>query len=76
VNVGFVTRVFLLDESEPGADGVKVLRGCGVAVGWLDVPEGAEIGLRDPSMEPSCPSSARFTQEDAPIIHSAKLDEA
>jgi hypothetical protein len=57
VNCGFVDTVYYLDDSEPGAQGLKILANCGLVVEHLDVPEGAEIGLRDPNMEPSKPRS-------------------
>lgn len=58
VNCGFITTAYIMDPSEPGADGVKVLKNCGIEVSWLDVPEDAEIELRDPTMAPSRPSDA------------------
>lgn len=55
VNCHLVGSVLYLDDSEPGADGLLVIKNCGIAVAHLDVPEGAEIGLRDPNMAPSKP---------------------
>ena len=47
VNCGFISQVHYMDESEPGADGLKVLSGCGVSVKHLPVQtDDAEVGLR------------------------------
>lgn len=53
VNCGFITCVYVLDESEPGAHGIGILKSAGIAVQFISCPEGAEIGLRDASMKPS-----------------------
>lgn len=53
VNSGFITKVFVLDESEPGAHGIGVLKSANLLVDFISCPDGAEIGLRDASMKPS-----------------------
>ncbi len=50
VNCGFITKVYVLDESEPGAHGIGVLKSAGIDVEFISCPEGAEIGLRDGSV--------------------------
>ncbi len=56
---GRIRTVYILDQSEPGAEGVKVLVNCGMNIVWLDIPDDAELGLRDPNMAPSQPSNAK-----------------
>lgn len=52
-NCGYISRVYILDESEPGAHGIGALKSAGIKVEFISCPEGAEIGLRDASMKPS-----------------------
>jgi deoxycytidylate deaminase len=47
VNCGFIDKVYVLDESEPGAHGIGVLKNADIIVEFITCPEGAEIGLRD-----------------------------
>lgn len=64
VNCGFISKVYILDESEPGAHGIGALKNAEITVEFISCPEGAELGLRDPSMKPS-----------GPVLDLAKLKE-
>lgn len=72
VNCGFISSVYVLDDSEPGASGIAVLRSAKIPVERLSVPDDAETGLRDKSMAASDPIkgiNVAMLREELDCIH-------